>query len=140
MKVRWIDINKGDTDNPIMRSRLVGKEFNDGNGEGLFAGTPPLEALRMLVSDAATGGGVEKVVMINDVATAFFGASMRRTLCVELPREEENMGDQIGLLVMSRYGTRDAAVNFYTEVSRFMKRVIHPGRFGSISGSLGGEK
>ena len=57
---RWIDVNKGDQDNPLYRSRLVGKEFNDGGGEGLFASTPPLEALRMLVSDAATTRQVGK--------------------------------------------------------------------------------
>ena len=32
IKTRWIDINKGDDDNPIYRSRAVGKEFNDGEG------------------------------------------------------------------------------------------------------------
>ena len=54
IKTRWIDINKGDDDNPVYRSRLVGKEFNDGQMDGLFAGTPPLEALRFLVHEAAT--------------------------------------------------------------------------------------
>jgi len=42
IKTRWIDINKGDDVNPKYRSRLVGKEFNTGEMEGLFAGTPPL--------------------------------------------------------------------------------------------------
>ena len=51
---RWLDINKGDEDNPEYRSRLVGKEYNDGFEEGLFASTPPLEALRWLISEAAT--------------------------------------------------------------------------------------
>ena len=51
---RWIDINKGDTSQPVYRSRLVAKEFNTGTEDGLFASTPPLEALRMLISDAAT--------------------------------------------------------------------------------------
>ena len=46
IKVRWIDTNKGDDDNPLYRSRVVGKEFNDSELEGLFAATPPLEALR----------------------------------------------------------------------------------------------
>ena len=41
IKFRWIDINKGDDVNPKYRSRLVGKEFNTGEMEGLFAGTPP---------------------------------------------------------------------------------------------------
>ena len=45
MQTRWIDINKGDDQNTIYRSRLVGKEFNNGEMEGIFARTPPLEAL-----------------------------------------------------------------------------------------------
>ena len=72
---RWIDINKGDDLQPNYRSRLVAKEFNTGNVEGLFAATPPLEALRLLVSDAASPEGSEDgtVIMVNDVARAFFG-------------------------------------------------------------------
>ena len=48
---------------------------------------------------------------------------MRRAVCVELPPEEGSDGDQVGLLMMSLYGTRDAAVNFQKEVSKFMKDV-----------------
>ena len=54
IKTRWIDINKGDDANPICRSRLVGKEFNNEVMDGIVAGTPPLEALRALVHEAAT--------------------------------------------------------------------------------------
>ena len=46
IKSRWIDINKGDDTAALYRSRLVGKEFADKKVGGLFAGTPPLEALR----------------------------------------------------------------------------------------------
>ena len=124
---RWIDINKGDQQNPNYRSRLVAKEFNNGAQEGLFAATPPLEALRLLISDAATSDkhkGTEKVIMVNDVARAFFEAPVKRTVCVELPPEalSEANPDQnmVGLLQMSLYGTRDAAANFQDEVRRFM--------------------
>ena len=54
IRTRWIDINKGDDVNPVYRSRVVGKEFNTGPMDGLFAGTPPPEALRYLVC----GGGL----------------------------------------------------------------------------------
>ncbi len=128
VQTRWIDINKGDVGNPIYRSRLVAKEFNIGKDAGLFAATPPLEALKMLVSDAATIGNgrqtKEKVIMVNDVARAFFEAPMQREVCVELPMEAlEGTGDPenaVGLLQMSLYGTRDAAANFQREVKRFM--------------------
>ena len=45
VKTRWIDINNGDEQTPVYRSRLVAKEFNTQEEEGLFAATPPLEAL-----------------------------------------------------------------------------------------------
>ena len=122
---RWIDVNKGDHQTPNYRSRLVAKEFNDGAQDGLFAATPPLEALRLLISDAATEGEhkMERVLMLNDVARAFFEAPMTRTVCVELPSEARVEGeeeDMVGLLQLSLYGTRDAAANFQAEVRKFL--------------------
>ena len=55
---RWIDINKGDDSNPVHRSRLVDKEFNNEVMEGIVAGTPPLEALGALVHEAALCPGL----------------------------------------------------------------------------------
>ena len=125
IQTRWIDVNKGDKSNPVYRSRLVGKEFNTGEADGLFAATPPLEALRMIVSDAATIGkgkrAERKVIMVNDVARAFFEAPMRREVCIELPPEAREEGkDEVGFLRMSLYGTRDAAANFQREVRATM--------------------
>ena len=129
IKTRWLDINKGDMWNPNYRSRFVGKEYNDGkNGEvSWFAATPPLEALKLIVSDAATfhKGKTYKAIMINDVARAFFEAPVKRSICIELPDEDleegEHQEDLVGLLQMSLYGTRDAAANFQNEVKIFMK-------------------
>ena len=56
IKARWIDINKGDDKNPVYRNRLVGKEFNNEAMDGILAGTPPLEALRCLIHEAAVLG------------------------------------------------------------------------------------
>ena len=88
---RWIDTDKGDRTNPVYRSRLVGKEFNTGQEDGLFASTPPLEALRWLVSEAATirrGHRMgSKVALISDVSRAFFEAPARRKVAVILPTE-----------------------------------------------------
>ena len=127
--MRWIDTNRGDDDNPLYRSLVVGKEFNDSDMERLFAATPPLEALRYIVHRAATvsdgGRGEEKVIMINDVARAFFEAKATRNVCVELPEEDISPGDRtrdmVGHLVMSLYGTRDAAMNWQEEVARVMR-------------------
>ena len=117
-------------DNVIMRSRFVAKEFNTGGEAGLFAATPPLEALRMLVSEAATlekGRSKEDtVIMANDVARAFFEAPVKREICIVLPEEdltnEEKVGDLVGLLRMSLYGARDAAANFQNEVAEVMRK------------------
>ena len=90
----------------------------DNKVDGLFAGAPPLEALRFLVHEAATVEGEEeeqeKVVMVNDVARAFFEAKAIRKLCVELPSEcpESCGGYSVGLLRQSLCGTRDAAMNW----------------------------
>ena len=69
---KWIDTNKGDIDNPKIRSRLVGKDFRIGPDDELFASTPALEVLRLIVSRAATAGPGEekKEFMINDVSRA----------------------------------------------------------------------
>ena len=48
IKGRWLDINKGDSTNPDVRSRYVGKEFATGVDATLYAGTPPLEALKLI--------------------------------------------------------------------------------------------
>ena len=73
MKGRWIDVNKGDSTNWKYRSRHVVKEFNYGDEDGLYASTPPLEALRLIISDAATRDQEEdKIIMVNDVARGVF--------------------------------------------------------------------
>lgn len=54
--VRWVDINKGDDVNPDYRSRLVAKEIKRDKCLDLFAATPPLEALEMLLCFAMTEG------------------------------------------------------------------------------------
>ena len=55
IKGRWIDVNKGDSKCPDYRSRFVGKEFNTGVDSSLYAATPPQEALKLLLSVAASG-------------------------------------------------------------------------------------
>ena len=52
--VRWVDMNKGDARDTNDRSRLVGREFYVGRDDALYAVTPPLEALRVVISQAVT--------------------------------------------------------------------------------------
>ena len=134
IKSRWLDINKGDDANPRYRSRFVGKEFNDKTVDGLFAATPPLEALRLLISWAASygvappgvaGGTKERCILIADVSRAFFEAPARRDVCVELPEEAMERGETtqetVGKLLASLYGTRDASANWQDEVKKCMR-------------------
>ena len=124
---KWIDTNKGDADNPNLRSRYVGREFNDSKMDGLFAGTPPLEGLRYLLHRAATTtkGSRSKCIMVNDVSRAFFEAAASRLVCSELPEgyPGNEKGDKVGVLVKSLYGTRDAAYNWSEEVAKFMQGI-----------------
>merc|ERR1712001_130058 len=48
VKVRWVDVNKGDEQHPDYRSRLVAMEFKTDSNAEWFSGTPPLKALRFL--------------------------------------------------------------------------------------------
>ena len=57
IRTRWVDVNKGDEASPDVRARLVAQDFALGRDDSFYAATPPLEALRLLISDLATGQG-----------------------------------------------------------------------------------
>ena len=117
--VRWVDINKGDRETPNYRSRIVAREINTYNRDDLFAATPPLEALKNILSIIATANKGE-VIMVNDISLAFFHARVERDVYVQLPEEDKEVGDDnmCGKLRPSMYGTRDAAQNWYKEYSQ----------------------
>lgn len=119
IQVRWIDVNKGDAKSPNYRSRLLAKEINTYKRMDLFAVTPPLEAMTMVLSMAAIGNKGE-VVMVNDVSRAVFHAKLKRAVYVELPAEDKGLGDEnkCARLNYSMYGTRDAAVNWHDECTQ----------------------
>ena len=54
VSVRWVDVNKGDNLNPNIRSRLVARQIRQAGEDAIFAPTPPLEALRSILSLATT--------------------------------------------------------------------------------------
>lgn len=128
LKGRWIDINKGDARNPKYRSRWVAKQFRGLDSDEWFAATPPIESLRMVLSDAMAvpDGDVNfvdqadpKVLRFTDVSRAFFYAPVRRNIYVELvPEARREKGDEskCARLRMSMYGTKAAAQNWALEV------------------------
>ena len=137
IKLKWIDTNKGDYDNPNYRSRLVGMEFSSGAEPENYAATPPIEGLRVVVSHAATKRGcVRHKVMINDVARAYFNAKLDRDLYVELPPEDQEPGkDLVGKLELCLYGIQDAArcwqnlLAGHLKAIGFQRGVGHPSVF-----------
>ena len=87
--VRWVDINKGDEENPKYRSRLVARPLNatDKSGTSYFAPTPPLESLRTVLTFASSDIGTWKTcrqseseertqLLILDIARAYFNAKV----------------------------------------------------------------
>ena len=59
IKTRWVDTNKGDERSPEFRCRLVTKEVKKRNNTeeesaNFFASTAPLEAVKLLISEAMT--------------------------------------------------------------------------------------
>ena len=63
----------------------------------LFAGTPPVEAIRLILSDAATGTGGDtrrtKGLMVNDVKRAYVHTKCTRDVYVQLPEEDIGVGE-----------------------------------------------
>ena len=123
--VRWVDVNKGDEDNPEYRSRLVAKEIKRDKRDDNFAATPPLEAKKILFSLAVTEGvgynkGLKNKGMkidFIDVRRAYFQAMARRDIYVDLPSEDSAPG-MSGKLVKAMYGTRDAAAAWESTYSK----------------------
>ena len=52
IQARWVDINKGDEENPDHRSRPVAREIKTDDRLDLFAAAPPLEAKQIVCSQA----------------------------------------------------------------------------------------
>ena len=94
--VRWeghpsrqdAETDKGQPGKPNARARLVAKEYKTHARPELYASTPPLEALKIVLSEIATGKRGGKVVALVDVRGAYFYALARRRVFVELLPEE----------------------------------------------------
>ncbi len=83
---KWVDVNKGDAKNPLIRSRFVVKEIATYKTGDFFAATPPLESFRLLLSLAASGAPDTKIEVL-DARKAHLHAFADRTVFVQLPPE-----------------------------------------------------
>ena len=102
-------------------SRFVAREIDTYKRDDLFARTPPLEALKCILSMTASWNKGE-VLMVNDVSRAFFHAKARREVYVQLADEDKQKidEDKCGLLKYSMYGARDAAQNGASEYAEML--------------------
>ena len=82
LKGRRVDIDKGTR----YRSRWVAKQFKGSDSEEWFAATPPIEALRALISHSIRGPK-EKALMVCDFSRTFFYAPVQHEIYVELCEE-----------------------------------------------------
>jgi hypothetical protein len=118
---RWLDSIK----NGKMKSRLVAQEFAKGsNRDDIFAGTPPLMASRVVLSDTASRsktGSTSRRLAILDVKRAFLHGLMEEEVFIELPDEDamKKLG-YVGILVKAMYGTRSAPLMWQKVVKKTM--------------------
>ena len=130
ISTKWLDVNKGDEAAPNYRARLVGREIKKDKREDLFAATPPLESLRMILSICASNQynldpEERYMVMSNDVKRAYFYAPATRPVYIIIPAEDHEPGDhdKVGKLNLSLYGTRDAAMNWAAKFTEFLNGI-----------------
>ena len=136
---RWIDTNKGDEGNRNIRSRAVVQETKGRSTMGTsmaetFAATPPLEALKVLLSMAASQPGVprrkRKVLGFYDISRAHFHSEVRRKIYIIPPAEDEAITTGLARLKRAMYGTKDAAQCFDSKASKSMNAIDYkPGVF-----------
>ena len=126
----WVDTNKGSETRPDWRSRLCAREFAGSEArDDLFSPTPPLVALKLLLSELASQtseetarrGGIKKGLVL-DVKRAFLYGHARRRIYIKLPPEDRRgrFGEVVGRLLRSMYGTRDAPMIWQAEVRKAM--------------------
>ena len=138
ISVRWVDVNKGDEQNPNYRSRLVARQMKalDKSGHSYFAPAPPLEALRTVLSLAMTRTGghqpcwdprspTRTQISFIDIKRAYFNAKLDEDdepVYVDLPKEDEEHETMCAQLLRHMYATRMAADGWQEEYSTMMIR------------------
>ncbi len=130
LTTKWLDVNKGDDVAKNYRARLVGREIKRSKRDDLFAATPPLESLRMILSICASRQSSRKdadnfLVMTNDVKRAYFYAPASRPIYIQIPAEDWETGDdaRVGRLNLSLYRTRGAAMNWTKKFTEVMTKI-----------------
>ena len=104
---------------------MFAREFKTGKDGTLDASTPPLEALRLIVSHAAdVDPGHPEVrgeLVVSDVRRAFCYAKELRNVFIKLPADDgDAVEGEIGHLLLCLCGTRDVARETLRTLSRHL--------------------
>ena len=84
---------EGQPGKPNVRAR-VAKDYKTHTRPELYASMPPLEALKIFLSEIATSNREGKVVALVGVRRAYFYAPSCRRVFVELPPEDHQAADE----------------------------------------------
>ena len=133
LKVKWLDINKGDALRPKVRCRLVAKEIKRAKpkelqlgGADTFSSTPPVESMFSLLSLFMTkkDAKADKLLGTWDISRAHFMGKAEREIYMTLPEEDEvQEGDtepMVGKVLRSIYGTQDASKIFQLDYQSWL--------------------
>ena len=104
---RWVITNKGTTESPLVKARLVCQEYATYADPDLFSGTPGLAAVKCILAELAAAPA-SRCLMLLDITGAFLYGDMRREVAITLPSELGAQSQEVGLLKRSLYGLRDA--------------------------------
>ena len=90
-----------------IRLRIVAREFKSGDKPDLFFGTPPLKALKAIISIAVSHSPEFSLMQLH-VSHAYFHAKAQRLVLLKLLAEGclGNDGSKIGLMKNNMCGTR----------------------------------
>ena len=92
---KWVDTDKAFERKPMqISSRMCAREFQSDDRPDLYAGTPPLEALKAVISIAANNKEMFSIMQI-DVSCAYLHAKAQRLVVIRLPLEDR-MGTDAG--------------------------------------------
>ena len=130
---RWVFTNKGDTEHPFIRARLVAQETMRTTKMDLtdtsmtIAATPPVEGFRFLPSRALTGEKKrnpqdELVIAFFDISRAHFHSPVRRKVAIRM-HGDPSCPSGIAMLNGAMYGTKDAAQCFDLYCERTMEKL-----------------
>ena len=130
---RWVCTNKGDTEHPFIRARLVARETKRTTDMDLTdtsmtsAAIPLVERFRFLLSRAMTGEKKrnpqdELLITFFDISRAHFRSPVRRKVAIRM-QGDPPCPSGIAMLNRAMFGTKDTAQCFDSYCERTMEKL-----------------